>query len=288
METRTSRRSDRVFLELDIVVTGCELSGREFVERTQTLVLSRHGAKILSRYQLVPQQEVIIRCVKTDKEAVACVVGTIGETPEGYYYGIAALDPEFNMWDIEFPPLSEAEAAGSKTLLECFGCHKLEVVCLGVFELEVLMASQRLLRYCERCADSSVWKQASEKDAQKPAAEAAPPPLPPPRTQNDRKYARVNIKVDACLRLPGRMEEIVLTENASRGGIRFRSKTQLQMGATIEVAVPYAQGGVNIFVPARIAYSEKTPDAGVSAYGVCYISERMASSSGGKRTPPPS
>jgi len=286
METRTTRRSDRVFLELDIVVTGCDLSGREFVERTQTLVLSRQGAKILSRHQLVPQQEVIIRCLKTSKEAVACVVGTIGETPERYYYGIATLDPEFNLWDIEFPPLPESEAAGSKTLLECLGCHKLEVVCLDVFELEVLVASQRLQRYCERCANSSVWKQASEKDAQKLAAEAAPPAPPPPRIQNDRKYSRIQIKVDACLRLPGRAEEIVPSENASRGGIRFRSKMQLQVGATVEVAAPYAQGGVNIFVPARIAYSEKTTDAGVSAYGVCYISERVASSPSGQHTPP--
>jgi hypothetical protein len=286
METRTSRRSDRVFLELDIVVTGSELSGREFVERTQTLVLSRHGAKIISRYQLVPQQEVIIRCLKTDKEAVAYVVGTIGESPEGYYYGIATLDPEFNMWDIEFPPLPEGEVAGSKTLLECLGCHKLEVVCLGVFELEVLMASQRLLRYCERCSDSSVWKQASEKDAQKHAAEAALLPAPPPRTQNDRKYPRLHIQVEACLRLPGQVEEIVVTENCSRGGIRFRSKAQLQMGATIEVAVPYARGGVNIFVPVRVAYSEKASAAGVTAYGVCYVSERIASSPSGQRTPP--
>jgi hypothetical protein len=147
METRIPRRSDRVFLELDIVVTGCELSGREFVERTQTLILSLHGAKILSRYQLLPQQEVIVRCLKTGKEAVMCVVGMIGQSLEGYYYGITTLDPEFNMWDIEFPPLPEAEVAGSKALLECLGCHKLEIVHLGAFELEVLMASQRLLRY---------------------------------------------------------------------------------------------------------------------------------------------
>jgi hypothetical protein len=205
MEIAPVRRSDRIFLELDIQITGYEISGREFYERTQTLVLSRHGAKILSQRTLVPQQELIVRCLKTGKEAVASVVGTIGETSEGFYYGIAFLDPEFDMWDIDFPPLPVAHPEGNKTFLECLSCHRLEVVPLDAFELEVLMASQRLLRFCERCGDSSVWRQISEAEARElPAPPPAPTPLPPPlptspqpRMQNDRQHPRAAIKMRA-------------------------------------------------------------------------------------------
>ena len=283
MEKQPVRRSDRILLELDIEITGCDVSGKEFLERTTTLVLSRHGAKILSQYMLVPQQEVVIKCLKTDKEAVASVVGTIGKVPEGYYYGIAFMDPEFDMWDIEFPALPENEAEGSKTVLQCLSCQKLEIANLGAFELEVLIASQRLLRFCERCGDYSVWRQITEAEAR----QLAPPPPPPPaqtrRVQNDRKHPRMALKVDACIRVPAGKEELVVTENVSLGGFRFLSKIPFQVGTAVEVAVPYAQGGLNIFVPARIAYLEKTNTEGVSGFGVCYITVKDASTLSGEQ-----
>jgi len=277
METQTVRRSDRIFLELDIEITGSEVSGKEFLERTTTLVLSRHGAKVLSKHMLVPQQEVVVKCLKTDKEAVASVVGTIGKIPEGYYYGISFMDPEFDMWDIAFPALPEGEAEGNKTVLECLSCHKLEITNLGAFELEVLMASQRLLRSCDRCGDYSVWRQISEAEARQLAPPEPPPAPPVQRLQNDRKHPRMALRVDACIRMPAGKEEVIVTENVSLGGFRFQSTIPFHVGTAVEVAVPYAQGGLNIFVPARIAYSEKTKAESVAAFGVCYVTAKDAS-----------
>ena len=101
--------------------------------------------------------------------------------------------------------------------------------------------------------------------------------------QNDRRHPRVAIRVEACLRSASGREEFVTTENASVGGFRFIHKGPFQVGARMEVSVPYVRGGVNIFVPARLAYSEKAKVEGLFAYGVCYISEKNVSSLSGPR-----
>ena len=140
METEHTRRSDRVYLELHIVVTGIDATGRGFMDETRTLVLSRHGAKILSCRKLAPEQELRIRCTKTRREAIARIVGKIGGDAEGYYYGIEFLEPDASVWAIEFPPLAESEMAVGRVLLECEGCQTQEVTYLDVFAAEVLMA----------------------------------------------------------------------------------------------------------------------------------------------------
>jgi hypothetical protein len=276
MEPHAPRRSDRVVIELPIVVTGTDCMGDMFLEQSSTTVVGRHGAKIVLTRKLAPDQEINIRCHATGRESDLRVVGQIGTSPEGtFYYGVALLDPDIDLWGIEFPPAEEAGGAVGRVLLECARCHTRQLVYLYEFEAEVLDANHHLARYCRKCGDTSVWREATLLVGEElpREAEAVAEPFPPPakRTKNDRKHVRLDLKVNACIRDPMYGEEVVVTENVSRGGFRFRSKKHYAEGWLIEAALPYSPGGPNIFAPARIMYTEELGTSGESVYGVAYV-----------------
>ncbi len=97
------RRSGRIVIELPIQISGTDVNGIGFSVLTQTLMLSRYGAKILLEKALVEGQEINISCPGNQKEAEARVVGLFAKESEGYSYGIEFLGQESNYWDISFP-----------------------------------------------------------------------------------------------------------------------------------------------------------------------------------------
>lgn len=282
MEGQGIRRSDRVSLELPIQVSGTDTTGNRFVVETRTVVLSRHGAKILLDRELAAGQELNIRCLSTGKEAGVRVVGQIGgELKDGYYtfnYGVEFLNPADNPWEIDFPPLAESEKAVVRILLECTSCHTRQVTYLGELEAEVFAANQCISRPCKRCAVISLWREAVAPEASQeiplavdPQAVAQRPQAPPPRTLNERKEVRVKLQMKACIRTAEFGDLVVVTENVSRGGFSFKSPERFGTGSIVEVCVPYSPGAGNIFSPARIEHLEALPQEGLHAYGVAYI-----------------
>jgi hypothetical protein len=76
---------------------------------------------------------------------------------------------------------------------------------------------------------------------------------PKPRTKDDRKSGRIQLKgAKACLQTPVRGTEVAVVVDISRGGLRFVSSKRYERGDWLRVAAPYTEGGTNIFVPAEI------------------------------------
>ncbi len=96
------RRSRRVPEEFPIQVAGTDAKGKGFVAVSRTLLLSRHGAKILLENQLAPEQEINVYCPWTRQAGDARVVGLFDKQREGYSYGIEFLDQEVNLWGMAF------------------------------------------------------------------------------------------------------------------------------------------------------------------------------------------
>ncbi|MBI4165718.1 MAG: PilZ domain-containing protein, partial [Acidobacteria bacterium] len=94
---------------------------------------------------------------------------------------------------------------------------------------------------------------------------------PQPSTTGKRRNTRVNTRLLACIRQPGFADEVVMTENMSRGGLCFRSNKSYVSGSPIEVAVPFAAGGANIFVPARVAHVMHKESDNITRVGVAYL-----------------
>lgn len=152
------RRSSRIPKELTIFIVGSDMEGKVFTERTKTVVLSRHGAGIISEFPLSAEQELIIRRDGSTKEAEVRVVGQLGAVEGGHLYGVAFLDPNLEFWGIEFPPLTDAEKQGERKVLECVSCKGREVVHQSDVEADVFTINQGLVRYCQKCGMSTIWK----------------------------------------------------------------------------------------------------------------------------------
>jgi hypothetical protein len=165
-----TRRSGRIPKQIAISLFGSDIEGRIFSEQTKTVVLSRHGAGIVSAYKLSAEQELVLRNEASHKEIEARVVGQIGADGDTYIYGIAFLDRTINFWDIDFPELSETEKQASKTLLECSSCHSRETADHSDLASDVMAVNEGIVRYCQKCGTSTMWKQAAPGSA--PSSEA--------------------------------------------------------------------------------------------------------------------
>ncbi len=262
------RRSDRIALQLPIRVAGTDAMGASFVDEAKTVVIARHGARILSPRKLVPDQEISVRCLTTGLEGDARVVGQIGEELDGYYYGISFLNPEANPWGIEFPPLGGPGEVVGRVVLQCLACQTLEVAHLDEFEIEVLEANRALTRYCMRCTQSTLWKKSADEPTAPPPAAA---PVQEAESREKRREPRRELRVQACIRSVEFGDEVVWTRNISRGGLCFESRYHYAQGWKIEVAVPYSPGGGNIFLPARIARTQALRQGDVVLCGVSYL-----------------
>jgi hypothetical protein len=137
------------------------MEGRMFSERTKTVLLSRHGAGIISTYKLSPEQELVVRSEESHKEIEARVVGQIGSDGDTYIYGVAFLDSKANFWGVDFPDLSETEKRASKTLLECSNCRTREMADHSDLASDVMAVNDGIVRYCQKCGSSTLWKLAA-------------------------------------------------------------------------------------------------------------------------------
>jgi hypothetical protein len=99
-----------------------------------------------------------------------------------------------------------------------------------------------------------------------------PPPSQsqPPRVER-RKHVRTRVNFSACVRHPDRGDDIVICEDMSRGGLRFKSKKQYYAQSLIEIAAPYNPGQPAIFVPAQIVSVQELPAEHLFRHGVAYL-----------------
>ncbi len=177
MPYSTVRRSGRISKQVPIVLTGSDLKGKIFSEQTHTVVLSQHGAGILSRHKLLAEQELSLRSVDSNREADIRVVGEIGVQGKLYAYGVAFLEEQLNFWQVTFPPPAPSTELLRPLELVCSACRSPVTLVNGDFELDVCTIHGGLVRYCDQCSFATIWKLPS-------AVAAGPPPhsAPLPRS----------------------------------------------------------------------------------------------------------
>src|SRR5258708_5356268 len=122
------RRSGRIPKEIPLLLIGSHLDRRVFSEPPPTVLLSLHGAGIISRHKLSPEQELVLRWPEKNKEAEICIVGHIGTQSARHTYGVASFDPNLNFWEIDFPPVSLFARKLGLLSLVCTSCKTLEKV----------------------------------------------------------------------------------------------------------------------------------------------------------------
>ena len=99
------RRSSRVSLSLPIVVHGKDAQQNAFRESTHTLIVNKHGAKILMSQQMVMGAEVLVENPILGSVAKANVVWISPKRNQNGLYetGVQLVESQ-NIWGLEFPP----------------------------------------------------------------------------------------------------------------------------------------------------------------------------------------
>ncbi len=179
------RRSPRRALELPIRVFGTDFQGRDFIEDSTTLVVSRHGAKIRLTRKLIPEQEIRILCQGNSREALFRVVSQAGEpTSEFSFWGVECLKPSENIWEGGVPILASRPGSSRpaplpgpskpvpqpdsklssrnkwpvQATLRCSECGMRELMDLDETQIRTIHKSKGLVRGCPACGATSLWK----------------------------------------------------------------------------------------------------------------------------------
>jgi hypothetical protein len=275
------RRSDRVSLTLLLEASGRDLHGQEFKDPSRTMLINRTGAVIVLDRELTPDQRIHLRRQapsEAHRESDIRVVGQFGRAKDGYLYGIEILDQK-DLWGIEFPSITESSEAVARMLLECSYCRSREVAYLNEVELRGFEANRGIARHCKTCGVPSIWTQAPHEDEKKmavraararKAAESANAARATSEEQRERQRLRFKTRLSACIRQANSDDELAVCEDISPIGMCFRSKRRYDIDTAVEVAVPYSPDVANIFLPARIVYSEEMPKAGLFRHGTEY------------------
>ena len=278
MKSQQERQGERISISMPIQVFGTEITGQDFMEMTQTQVLCREGAAIVSTHRLAPMQQITVRNLATGAEAQARIIGEVSAKPDSRVYGIALLDPGFKLWNVNFPWTADSDKARSQRWLECNACQGRELASLTALEGDVFQANRQLTRSCKWCAEPTVWHLASHEASGDKRKLSEPPPkaaaraVAAPKTRQSRKHARVEVKMSGCVREPGfGVDDFVQVHNLSRGGLSFYSPNAYRPGALLEVAAPYMKGAENVFALARVQRVECLPGKNLNLYGVSFV-----------------
>jgi PilZ domain len=299
MGVRAVDRRIHLRLRLPVEVSGIDLAGQNFIEKTNTLLVAPSGAIIESSRSLGPDQEVAVR--RGRRESLARVLGQAGLSEGKYVYGISFIQSDAAFWGVCFPNASGDGPKAESAFIECGRCQTQRTYLLNEIESLVLSTSRSFGLYCSCCKDATLWKIAESaprpsepaetalqvpmfespeispgfqgrdlQDELVPLASAIETHVPVMRVKNQRKHRRITMpRAKACVKSPNADEEFVDLVDVSRGGAAFRSERVYSLGCWIRIAAPCTVGASNIFVLARVVRACRANQG--REYGVEYV-----------------
>jgi hypothetical protein len=276
--TAAQRQTERIRYSYRLRIFANDSSGYRVEDDARTEVITRDGGLIVTPLSLSIGAVVAMR--RGNRETPARIVAQVGIRDENYMYGVQfteLLTEPF--WDVNFPPYNGESSAG-RVVLQCSPCSRQELLRLSEIEMLVFENMKVIPRVCENCKRETLWiEPALLGDFGLVSGSAAyngpnqNPSKKRDRNVNDRRHARVGMRnIRACLQRRGFSDDVVNVLDLSRGGIRFISLVDYVPGTKIEVAVPYTEGGANVFTPARVARVRCRPTVDLPGeFGLEYI-----------------
>lgn len=103
-EQSSRRRSQRILIDIPVMISAPEIDGRSVLEDTHTLVVSTHGALVILSFLPSIGQLLTLKNSKSGEEQ-SCRVVMVNPSPsDKFQVGIEFIKPAPRFWHIEFPP----------------------------------------------------------------------------------------------------------------------------------------------------------------------------------------
>ena len=104
LETKTPRRSGRVFHKMRVRAQGRGHDGRKFNESCETVVVNAHGGLLVLKHEIDNDEILVLTNPLTQEEQECRVVYQGDLNDRGQRIGIEFLTPAPRFWGVEFVP----------------------------------------------------------------------------------------------------------------------------------------------------------------------------------------
>lgn len=98
------RRSQRIELNVPVVLHSPPREGPQFYERTQTLVVNAHGAVMVLGEKVPPKQRLLLQNINSGEQQECRVVYVKKERTGPTKVGVEFTRPAATFWRIAYPP----------------------------------------------------------------------------------------------------------------------------------------------------------------------------------------
>jgi hypothetical protein len=264
------RRSDRLFLQIPIHVSGTDAGGEQFEEDSVTVSVNQHGGCISLIHSLQPGGTIQVRHLLNGREEEFRVVGLVQEIfSNRAEWGVESTDPTVEFWGIEFTP--PPESAEPKALIQCQVCSQVVLAPFSHSGYEILLHTGLLSRHCDRCGETTRW-QPSEVPT---GSGAVTSPAQPLAHDERRKTRRRRLAMRLQLHRASGQTELVRTSDVSRGGLSFISRQVFRVGEEVGFILPFDVQKEPVETQGRIAWVRQTPEG--CLYGVRFATDAAVS-----------
>lgn len=276
----SNRRSQRVPLNVPILVRGMSAQNKFFEEKSETVMVSKHGMMTRLRNLLDLETEIYLVNLKNKVSGTYRVVWVNTHETNGFYnLGLEMLETDGDPWEIHFPSTEVEEGERiAEAWLECRRCHKKILTAVPEAEYEFLNEGFTIARHCERCKSTTPWEFTAEGEP-----EPSPPPAPAPaplvsaaavaeapkpqevspgadKRNKGRAPIKMHIKVTRT-KYGTQLEDLCETLNVSRNGAYFLTSQNYDLGEALQVVMPHKEGDLAIPVPARVVRKDEPKES---------------------------
>jgi hypothetical protein len=260
------RRSDRLFLQIPIHVSGTDAGGEHFEEDSVTVHVNQHGGCISLIHSLRPGGTIQVRHLLNGRESEFRVVGLVREIfSNRAEWGLESTDPTVEFWGIEFTP--PPDSPEPKALIKCQACSQVVLAPLSHSGYEILLHTGMLSRHCDRCGETTRWHPSEVPTGSRVATSPAQPLTHDERRKTRRRRLAMRLQLH---RASGQTER-VRTLDVSKGGLSFISQQVFRVGEEVGFILPSGGQKESVETQGHIDWVRQTPEEWV--YGVSFAAE---------------
>jgi hypothetical protein len=270
------RRSDRVLLRIPLEVSGTNLEGNTFTERTHTQDVNRNGASIVLRNSFLPGGQMTVKNLQTSQSCRFRACRASQDLPGGLReWGVECLDPAPNFWGITFavsPEDASLEEENVSSLLECTICHCRELAKVTLSEYRAIVQRTSSARFCVWCGTGTEWKFAIVEEGAGARASEAPKGQEVAASLGSVEEVRLEdrriVRLPISIRHQDGREEFTITENVSSTGVCCAANMELNTGDRVFVRFVSDQGPGEVEFPAQIMWRRTLNEKRGILYGM--------------------